>query len=112
MTVTQNAMVRILQGPFIGGDSSTLPSQVFPMFPSLDWDFQLLTRRDPGHRISAPIPSAVTRIEWGTRGNLEDQFLFSFVNLNHSHSLLEDLIKVVLLTWPGHTTIRLIIHGG
>ena len=83
MTVTQNTMVRILQGPFIGGDSSTLPSQVFPMFPSLDWDFQLLTRRDPGHRISAPIPSAVTRIEWGTRGNLEDQFLFSFVNLNH-----------------------------
>ena len=32
---------------------------------------------------SAPTPSAVTRIEWGTRGNLEDQFLFSFVNLNH-----------------------------
>ena len=59
------------------------------MFPSLDWAFQLRIGRYPDLRASAPIPSAVTRIEWGTRGNLEDQFLFFFVNLNHSHSLLE-----------------------
>ena len=42
---------------------------------------------------SAPTPSAVTRIEWGTRGNLEDQFLFSFVNLNHWQILSWRLIR-------------------
>ena len=68
------------------------PHQDFPMFSLTGLSFPATHQALPGHRhhvALAPPPSAVTRIEWGARGNLEDQFLFSFVNLNHSHSLLE-----------------------
>jgi hypothetical protein len=73
-----------------GDDSTPLPSQAFPMFSPQDWAF-------PGFSVRSLSPSAVTRIEWvsyqgetwGCPVFIRGHLLFSFVNLNHSHSLLE-----------------------